>query len=73
VEHSCQFIVDFHTEPGEDGDPIFCDAPASIKHDGAWLCAEHYDEVIAYSRKGSYIYRQGGTFHNSALDKQANS
>jgi hypothetical protein len=48
--------------PGEDGDPIFCDRPASIKWDGSWLCAEHYDEAVVEvvkQVKGSYIYRQG--------------
>jgi hypothetical protein len=45
MDHNCQFIVDWHTEPGEDGDPIFCDKFASIKWDGVWFCAEHYDEA----------------------------
>jgi hypothetical protein len=45
VGHNCEFIVDFHMEPGEDGDPIFCDKPASIKFARVWLCAEHYDAV----------------------------
>ena len=44
---SCQYIVDWHTEPGEDGDPIFCDVPASIKWDGCWYCADHYDTLVA--------------------------
>jgi hypothetical protein len=48
VLHNCQFIVDFHTEPGEDGDPILCDKPASIKLAQGWLCAEHYDEVLSF-------------------------
>jgi len=43
--HSCQWIVDFHTEPGEDGDPIFCDKAASIKHWGYWYCVEHFDQI----------------------------
>jgi hypothetical protein len=57
----CQYIVDFHMEPGEDGDPIFCDKPAPIKWDGCWFCADHYDEVVASAAKpkGGYIYRQG--------------
>jgi hypothetical protein len=46
VGHSCQYIVDWHTEPGEDGDPIFCDKLARIKYGEVWLCAEHYDAVI---------------------------
>jgi hypothetical protein len=53
-EHNCQFIVDFHMEPGEDGDPVFCDAPASIKYDGAWFCAEHYDLAAALQKKREY-------------------
>jgi hypothetical protein len=53
-DHFCQYIVDFHMEPGEDGDPIFCDKPASIKWDGAWFCAKHYDEVLAAEKKRDY-------------------
>jgi hypothetical protein len=45
--HNCEFIVDWHTEPGEDGDPVFCDKPAPIKYNLVWLCAEHYDAVEA--------------------------
>jgi hypothetical protein len=30
---------------GDDSPYGFCDAPASIKRDGIWLCAEHYDFV----------------------------
>jgi hypothetical protein len=45
VLHNCQFIVDFHTEPGEDGDPILCDAPASLRRLGYWYCAEHFDQI----------------------------
>jgi hypothetical protein len=49
MAHSCQYIVDFHTEPGEDGDPIFCDEPAPIKFNQVWLCTEHYDAVLCRS------------------------
>jgi len=62
----CQFIIDFHMEPGEDGDPIFCDKPAPIKYDGAWFCAEHYDLLMTSPKGGGgggsgggYVYRQG--------------
>ena len=46
MTHNCQYIVGFHMEPGEDGDPIFCDKPASIKFESAWFCADHYDDVM---------------------------
>ena len=26
----------------------YCDAPASIKHNGEWLCAEHYDAIYRH-------------------------
>lgn len=44
MSHLCQFIVGGHGDP----DTLqiaydVCDAPASIKRDGVWLCAEHYD------------------------------
>jgi hypothetical protein len=46
----CQFIIGAH---GDDkhGNPIvdFCEAPAPIKRNGRWYCAEHYDEVEDYS------------------------
>lgn len=45
VEHNCQWIVGFHIELGEDGDPVFCDKIAAIKHWGYWYCAEHYDLI----------------------------
>lgn len=47
----CHFITGFKMESGEDGDPIFCDNPASIKYDDAWFCAEHYDELIAWENE----------------------
>ena len=49
--HTCDYIVDFRMEPGEDGDPIFCEKPASIKWDGLWFCTEHYD--LEMSRENS--------------------
>jgi hypothetical protein len=49
MSHSCQFIVGAQgsgTQAGPSGvQYIYCDAPASIKHNSLWLCAEHYDEV----------------------------
>lgn len=67
--HNCQFITGFHMEPGEDGDPIFCDAPAGMHIDGIWYCAEHFDEVEEYQRTQAvssvtdkpFVYRQGTT------------
>jgi hypothetical protein len=49
-EHNCVFIIGFHMEDGEDGDPIFCDAPAGMQIDGYWYCADHWDEVDEYQR-----------------------
>lgn len=43
--------MDWHTEPSEDGDPIFCDKPAPIKYNGVWLCAEHYDDVLSTAKQ----------------------
>ena len=42
----CQFITGGrcggpNSEPPHTYD--FCDAPASIKREGVWLCAEHFD------------------------------
>ena len=34
MSNCCQFIT---------GGCISCDVPASIKREGVWLCAEHYD------------------------------
>ena len=51
ADHFCQYIVDWRTEPGEDGDPVFCDKPASIKYVETWLCAGHYDEVFPSGEK----------------------
>jgi hypothetical protein len=62
MEHSCQWIVSFHVEPGEDGDPIFCDKTASIKHWGYWYCAEHYDLIGRIE-----------VYANSTLDNQMES
>lgn len=50
ADHNCVFILGFHMEPGEDGDPIFCDEPAGMQIDGLWYCAEHFDEVEEYQR-----------------------
>jgi hypothetical protein len=44
--HNCEYIVGWHDNPGEDGDPVYCDRPASIKLHDEWFCAEHYDELI---------------------------
>lgn len=41
----CQFILGASGEPNRAPSYEFCDAPASIKREGIWLCAEHYDEV----------------------------
>jgi hypothetical protein len=49
VTHNCEFIVGWHMD--EDGDPIFCDRPASIKQAQGWLCAEHYDEVLSFVKE----------------------
>lgn len=51
----CHFIIGFKMEPGEDGDPIFCDKMGSIKYDGAWFCAEHYDEIMASPLPESHL------------------
>jgi len=45
MEHNCQYVVSFDGG-GENANPIFCDRPASIKFDGVWFCAEHYDLVM---------------------------
>lgn len=50
ADHNCVFIIGFHMEPGEDGDPIFCDAPAGMQIDGYWYCAEHWDMVDDFQR-----------------------
>jgi hypothetical protein len=41
--HNCQFIIGMHGEPGKGPQVDYCDRPASIKHQGFWLCPEHYD------------------------------
>lgn len=50
MDHYCEMITGFHMEPGEDGDPIFCEKPAGMQIDGFWYCAEHFDEVEEYQR-----------------------
>jgi len=47
MTRSCQWIVDWHRDSGRDGDPIFCDRPASIKWKQEWFCADHYDELLS--------------------------
>jgi len=47
--------VGWHTEPGEDGDPIFCDKQASIKWDGEWFCPEHYDNLFALEQRAKKL------------------
>jgi hypothetical protein len=38
MSNRCQFVVG-----GRDYPIGVCDAPASIKREGVWLCADHYD------------------------------
>jgi hypothetical protein len=52
MSHRCRFIIGGHGEQRiVDSVKVgvshydFCDAPASIKRDGVWLCAEHYDFI----------------------------
>jgi hypothetical protein len=40
-EHFCQYTVSYE----DDFKAIPCDKPAPIKHENAWLCAEHYDLI----------------------------
>jgi hypothetical protein len=43
MSHRCQFRMN----RGTAGAPAqHCERPASIKSDGSWLCAEHYDFLM---------------------------
>ena len=44
TEHRCQFILAFTLYTDHENDEfVFCDCLRFIKHDGIWLCAEHFD------------------------------
>ena len=45
MSRRCQFILGGHGDPVNGAHYDYCDAPASIKREGVWLCAEHYDMV----------------------------
>jgi hypothetical protein len=53
----CQFILTYNMA-GE-GEPVFCDRPATIKWDRVWLCADHYDlcerEAVYYWGDGAGV------------------
>jgi hypothetical protein len=45
-------MTEYAALPDDDGiipdyamDAFECGSPAGIRHDGMWLCADHYDEV----------------------------
>lgn len=52
-EHSLRLtMTEYAALPDDDGiipdyamDAFECGSPAGIRHDGMWLCADHYDEV----------------------------
>lgn len=50
MSHNCQFIIDCDAE--SEGEPIFCDKPASLRLYENWFCAKHYDIV---ERNGANI------------------
>jgi hypothetical protein len=44
MTHLCEFILGAQGSH-EDLKVITCDAPASLKRDGFWFCADHFDVV----------------------------
>lgn len=45
AEHRCEYIYGVYSDPKEGTIVNRCDAPASIKRKGIWLCPEHYDQI----------------------------
>lgn len=83
--NACQFLLSFRRHPEDNADALgnkveqilldldFCGRPASIRHEGLWYCAEHYDEVqraancLAIEGKWHYF----SCARNDSLDKNS--
>jgi hypothetical protein len=77
--NNCQFIISFALDPPDNMDEfgdkvgqkvtdiVFCDRPASIKHDGLWYCAPHYDE-LCWAANGIVI---SGLWHYFSVPQHA--